>query len=90
MARPTNNVLVMVGEASGCWAKELKAVDTALPSASAGPMVPKPVVIPAMIIDTIAIVAILSIKILSIGNIHFAILASPAGLGFRTRMAAAM
>src|ERR1700683_4662937 len=41
----------MVAEASGCWARELSAVATAFPSASAGPMVPKPVVMPAMTID---------------------------------------
>ena len=37
IARPTNKVRVMVAEASGCWASEVSAVATALPSASAGP-----------------------------------------------------
>src|ERR1039458_5541135 len=62
IARPTNNVRVMVAEASGCWASELSAVATALPSASAGPIVPKPVVMPAMTIDATAIIVMLSIE----------------------------
>src|SRR5664279_5398262 len=61
IARPTNKVRVMVAEASGCWASELSAVATALPSASAGPMHPKPVVMPAMTIDATAIIVMLSI-----------------------------
>ena len=61
IARPTNSVRVMVAEASGCWASEVRAVATALPSASAGPMVPKPVVIPPMMIEATAIVVKLSI-----------------------------
>src|SRR5665213_1709071 len=54
IARPTNSVRVMVAEASGCCAKDVRAVATARPSASAGPIVPKPVVRPAVIIETIA------------------------------------
>jgi hypothetical protein len=61
IARPTNNVRVMVAEASGCSASELSADATALPSASAGPIVPKPVVIPATTIDATAIIVMLSI-----------------------------
>src|SRR5664279_2633857 len=60
IARPTNKVRVMVAEASGCWASELSAVATARPSASAGPMQPKPVVRPAMTIDATATIVILS------------------------------
>src|SRR5664279_1132411 len=60
IARPTNKVRVMVAEASGCWASELSAVATALPSASAGPMTPKPMVMPAMTIDATAIIVMLS------------------------------
>ena len=36
IARPTNNVRVMVAEASGCCAREVRAVATARPSPSAG------------------------------------------------------
>src|ERR1700677_4566377 len=51
----------MVAEASGCWASEVNAVATDRPSARAGPIVPKPVVMPAMTIDATAIVVMLSI-----------------------------
>src|ERR1022692_345178 len=61
IASPTNNVRVMVAEASGCWASEVSAVATALPSAKAGPIQPKPVVMPAMTIDATAIIVMLSI-----------------------------
>src|ERR1700722_15339792 len=60
IARPTNKVRVMVAEASGCWANEVSAVATALPSASAGPMAPKLIVMPAMTIDATAIIVRLS------------------------------
>src|SRR5208283_1771644 len=60
IARPTNKVRVMVAEASGCCASEVSAVATALPSASAGPIVPKPVAMPAMTIDATAIIVMLS------------------------------
>src|ERR1039458_4246851 len=60
IARPTNKVRVMVEEASGCWASEVSAVETALPSASAGPMAPKLIVMPAVTIDATAIVVRLS------------------------------
>jgi len=62
MASPTNNVLVIVGAASGCWAIEFKADDTARPSPIAGIMQPNAVVIPAVIIDAIAIDVILSMS----------------------------
>src|SRR5665647_75896 len=61
IARPTNRVRVIVAEASGCWASEPSAFATALPSASAGPIVPKPVVMPAMTMDATAIIVMLSI-----------------------------
>src|SRR5271165_4191086 len=60
IAKPTNKVLVMVAEASGCCASEVSAVATALPSASAGPMAPKLIVMPAMTIDATAIIVRLS------------------------------
>ena len=61
IARPTNKVLVIVGAASGCCAIELKADATDFPSPNAGIMQPMPVVIPAVIIETIAIKIVLSI-----------------------------
>src|ERR1035438_3745714 len=62
IARPTNKVRVMVDEASGCWASAVSAVVTALPSARAGPMVPKPVVRPAITIEATAMIVRLSIS----------------------------
>jgi len=56
IAKPTNKVRVMVADASGCWASEVNAVATALPSANAGPIVPKLVVMPAIIIDATPII----------------------------------
>jgi hypothetical protein len=61
IAKPTNKVLVIVAEASGCCAKELRADTTAFPSLNAGTIVPMPVVKPAMIIDTIPMIVTLSI-----------------------------
>jgi len=51
----------MVAEASGCCARAVNAVDTDRPSANAGPMHPKLVVIPAVQIEAIAIRVMLSI-----------------------------
>src|ERR1035438_1504003 len=66
MARPTNKVRVIVAEASGCWASELKAVETARPWPSAGPMLPSAMVRPAVMMETTAMIVMLSI-ILSFG-----------------------
>src|ERR1019366_9374739 len=66
MASPTNKVRVIVAEASGCCASELKAVETARPSPSAGPMLPSAMVRPAVMIETTAMIVMLSI-ILSFG-----------------------
>jgi hypothetical protein len=63
IARPTNNVLVIVGAASGCCAIELNADATALPSPNAGIIQPMPVVSPAITIDVTAIIVMLSIFI---------------------------
>src|SRR5665213_4226116 len=60
IARPTNSVRVMVAEASGCCARDVRAVATARPSASAGPIVPNPVVRPATAIEITAIHVMLS------------------------------
>src|SRR5580698_9123903 len=68
MARPTNNVRVIVEDASGCCASEVKAVATARPSASAGPIVPKPVVRPAITIEATAIIVRLSMACPSYGS----------------------
>src|SRR5271165_4031205 len=66
IARPTNKVRVMVLAASGCCASELKAVETARPSPSAGPMLPSAMVRPAVMIEATAMIVMLSI-ILSFG-----------------------
>ena len=54
----------MVDDASGCCARELNADATAFPSLSAGNIVPIPVVKPAVIIDAIAMVVVLSMMVL--------------------------
>ena len=64
IAKPTNKVLVIVDEASGCCANELNADATAFPSLNAGNIHPIPVVNPAVIIDANAIVVALSMMIL--------------------------
>lgn len=61
MARPTKRVRVMVVAASGCCASEVKAAATARPSPMAGAMQPMEVVNPAMAIDAIAMIVVLSI-----------------------------
>jgi hypothetical protein len=65
IARPTNNVLVMVEEASGCWAIEFRADTIAFASPRAGPILPIAIVNPAVIIDAAPIVVILSIRLSS-------------------------
>ena len=55
IARPTNNVRVMVGEASGCCASEERATATARPSPNAGPIQPTAIVRPVVMIDATAI-----------------------------------
>ncbi len=52
----------MVAEASGCCASDVSAVATAFPSASAGIMQPMLVANAAQMIDTIPIIAILSMS----------------------------
>src|ERR1039457_6795450 len=90
IASPTNKVRVMVAEASGCWANEVSAVATALPSASSGPMVPKPVVMPAMTIEAAALIVLLSTVVSPWFGIAQACMAGiGTGLGVRTRAAAA-
>ncbi len=84
IARPTNKVRVMVAEASGCWASELSALDTARPSPSAGPMVPKPVVIPAITIDAAAMIVTSSIEL---SPLAVCFVVSMVGLCFGFRIA---
>src|SRR5690606_2156731 len=60
IANPTNKVRVMVGAASGCWAMASNAVDTARPSPMAGIILPMAMVSPAVMIDTTAIIVMLS------------------------------
>ena len=64
IAKPTNNVLVIVGAASGCCAIELNADATDLPSLNAGNIHPIPVVRPEVTIDATAIRVVLSILII--------------------------
>ena len=56
IASPTNRVLVIVAEASGCCAIELNAVATERPSPSAGAITPMQIVSPEVAIDATAIV----------------------------------
>src|ERR1700733_7703577 len=63
IARPTNKVRVIVGAASGCWARALKAVETARPWPIAGPKTPTPMVIPAVMIEAAAMIVVLSIRL---------------------------
>src|SRR5471032_2375161 len=60
IAKPTNRVRVIVAAASGCCASELNAVATARPSPSAGPMLPRAIVRPAVTIEAIAMSVMLS------------------------------
>src|SRR5579875_1989939 len=53
----------MVDDASGCWARAVRAVATDRPSPSAGAMQPMAVVMPAVAIEVTAIRVILSITI---------------------------
>ncbi len=64
IAKPTNNVLVIVGAASGCCAIELNADATDLPSLNAGNIQPMPVVRPEVTMDATAIRVVLSILII--------------------------
>src|ERR1039457_5563113 len=90
MANPTNKVRVIVAEASGCCASEVKAVETARPSPSAGPMLPSAMVMPAVMIETTAMIVMLSI-ILSFGwFVIVQVLIASAGLGLRVCVAAAI
>ena len=60
MAMPTNNVRVMVAEASGCWASAVSAVETERPKPSAGHIQPMPMVRPAVAIEAMAMSVMLS------------------------------
>src|SRR5664279_590070 len=90
MAKPTNNVRVMVAEASGCCASALNAVESARPSPSAGPMLPMAIVRPDAKIDATAIMVMLSMVFPFVVSVHFAFAASDSGLGLLLRVAAAM
>src|ERR1022692_5230950 len=65
IARPTNRVRVMLLAASGCCASAFRAVETARPSPSAGAILPSATVALAQMIETIAIMVMLSIGALS-------------------------
>src|SRR5664279_3390128 len=70
IASPTNKVRVIVVAASGCCAKELNAVATARPSPSAGPILPRAIVRPAVTIEAMAMSVVLSIVFASIFVVH--------------------
>lgn len=61
MANPINNVRVIVGEESGCWAIDSNALTTAFPSAIEGIIPPIAIVIPAVMMETNPIIVMLSI-----------------------------
>src|ERR1700690_1761596 len=61
IARPTNKVRVIVVAESGCFAGELNALATARPSPSAGPILPRAIVRPAVMIEAIAMSVMLFI-----------------------------
>src|ERR1039458_2892910 len=101
MARPTNSVRVMVAEASGCCASEVRAEATERPSPSAGAMHPTQIVRPAVPIDVTATSVMLSMAGPPVGSwalLHVAGAGSGvdlgagvgAGVGSRMRVAAAM
>lgn len=71
IANPTNKVLVIVDEESGCCAMEPSAFETALPSPIAGNIVPIAVVNPAVIIETTAISVKSSIFIIFLVHNYF-------------------
>src|SRR5674476_1212675 len=70
IARPTNKVRVIVVAASGCCASELNAVATARPSPSAGPILPRAIVRPAVTIEAIAMSVMLSIVFPHVVVVH--------------------
>src|ERR1700675_1292342 len=80
MAKPTNNVRVMVADASGCCASEVRAVATARPSPSAGHIQPRPMVRPAVAIDTIAMRVLLSIRNPFVALVAISLLGRDLGL----------
>src|SRR5208283_723018 len=94
IARPTNNVRVIVAEASGCCAREVRAVATDRPSPSAGHMQPMPVVSPAVAIEATATIVLLSMGSPFFLRLRFQWLGAGSawgsGFGLRTRVAAAM
>src|ERR1700679_3920596 len=58
----------MVAAASGCCAIDERAMATALPWPKAGPMQPMPIVMPAVMIDAVAIQMALSMSTLFCGD----------------------
>src|SRR5208282_1278956 len=83
IASPTNRVRVIVVAASGCCASELNAVATARPSPSAGPILPRAIVRPAVTIEAMAMSVMLSM----ISPLVFIIQASMFCAGFRLGLA---
>src|ERR1022692_4123700 len=83
IARPTNNVRVIVAEASGCCASEVSAVATARPSPRAGHMQPMPVVRPAVAIDATAMRVLLSMGSPFVAEVAISMAGRGLGLGIR-------
>src|SRR5476651_444931 len=91
IARPTNRVRVIVAEASGCCAREVRAVATARPSPSAGHMQPMLVVRPAVAIEATAMKVLLSMGDDDYGWVGDGTAGAAVGAaGSRTWVAAAM
>src|SRR5580658_1331111 len=85
IASPTNKVRVIVVAASGCCASELNAVATARPSPSAGPILPRAIVRPAVTIEAMAMSVMLSIVSPLVVVVHALMFC----VGFRLGLAAA-
>src|ERR1039457_2231471 len=88
IASPTNRVRVIVVAASGCCASEVNAVATARPSPSAGPILPRAIVSPAVTIEAIAMNVMLSMVCPFGGGVVVSFLGTwlRLGLGFGFRL----
>src|ERR1035438_2780301 len=87
IARPTNSVRVIVAEASGCCARDVRAVATARPSPRAGHMQPMPVVRPAVAIEATATIVLLSMGGPFVAAVAISMAGRRHGLGIRPRFA---
>ena len=90
IARPTKSVRVIVAEASGCCASEVRAEATDRPSPRAGIMQPTLVVKPAVTIEATAMIVMLSMGCDGVRVWLLLIQVAGNGLGLRVLVAAAM